>query len=62
MSVDIGEFLAMGGYGRYVWPAWVPYSISVRLAVLPATVTLAVVLSVVAVAAVTVGAAAAAAA
>ena len=20
--MDIGEFLAMGGYGRYVWPAW----------------------------------------
>lgn len=20
--MDIGEFLAMGGYARYVWPAW----------------------------------------
>jgi len=20
--VDVGEFLAMGGYARYVWPAW----------------------------------------
>ena len=20
--MDIGEFLAMGGYGRDVWPAW----------------------------------------
>ena len=20
--MDVGEFLAMGGYARYVWPAW----------------------------------------
>ena len=20
--MDIGEFLTMGGYARYVWPAW----------------------------------------